>query len=166
MCRKPLSSWLLGFFLGSLNQKMDVYYHQSLISRLARKIAADKVGVQSLINWGNLVHTYLILIWTCIPVQNCIKRKRNWMFFYFIKRCLCMVCRWEKWVWTLEWPGLWHASLCRHVNLLPLQYSGGGMGHAINAPVSVTIFVADSNGKSSIIGSNHLDGFTRITGYS
>ena len=56
-----------------------------------------------------------------------------------------------------------NASLVRHVNLLPLQYSGGGMGHAINAPVRVTIFVADSNGKSSIIGSNHLDGFTRIT---
>ena len=55
----------------------------------------------------------------------------------------------------------------RHVvNLLPLQYSGGGMGHTIYTPVSVTIFVADSDGKPSIIGSNHLDGFTRITGYS
>lgn len=60
----------------------------------------------------------------------------------------------------LEWPGLWHASLCRHVNLLPLQYSGGGMGHAINAPVGITMFVTYSDGESSIIGSDDLNGFT------
>ena len=37
------------------------------------------------------------------------------------------------------------------------------MGHAINAPVGITMFVTYSDGESSIIGSDDLNGFTWIT---
>ena len=41
--------------------------------------------------------------------------------------------------------------------LLVLQYSRRRWFHAIDAPVCVTVFVADGNGESAVIGSDHLD---------